>query len=318
MVKNFFLYKKVYLSLFIMLGFFVFLIADTQAFTCGADTVSYGGHDYQTVQIGDQCWFKENLNVGAKLGSASTMPANPAPTINNPSTVQKWCYNNATTLCNNEGGLYTWAEANALSSTCNTTSCTVPSPNQGICPTGWHIPTDQEFMTLEEFLGMCSGTSAGCSGAIGNRGTNQGAQISLYTPNGTNSSGFSALLTGYRETSNSYNWRDSITDFWSASESNASESWRRYLYTYRDQITRYDGSKNYGLSVRCVADEMTVPVLTTLPVSNIGEFHAQGNAEVTDIGADNPERLIQWGTTTNTYTMNAQQEQEQQAHTHVT
>ena len=103
---------------------FAFIGNESKAFTCGTDTVSYGGKNYTTVLIGTQCWFRENLNVGTMLASGATMPDNTAPTLNDPSTVQKWCYNNDSAICNTDGGLHTWAETNALANSCNTTTCT--------------------------------------------------------------------------------------------------------------------------------------------------------------------------------------------------
>ena len=66
-------------------------------FVCG-NTVNYEDQTYNTVEIGTQCWFAKNLNVGTMLVSGSTNPTDNG-------TIEKWCYNNSTTNCTNEGGL---------------------------------------------------------------------------------------------------------------------------------------------------------------------------------------------------------------------
>ena len=227
----------------------------TSPTTCGS-TLSYGGVTYNTVLIGTQCWFKENLNVGAMIGNTET-PDNTAPTLNDPSTVQKWCYDDSTTYCDSEGGLYTWAEANALPNACNSTYCSVPTPNQGICPPGWHIPTDEEFYTLENYLTtpgqICDPTRAGwgCFDA--------GTKLVLG-----GSSGFDAIGTGGHETNGDLSFfdrREPSIGFWSSSPclicSNYGYSYSRsmiYSFTPGNMVYRGWGMNKYGSSVRCLAD----------------------------------------------------------------
>lgn len=206
-------------------------------------TVTYAGQTYQTVYIGNQCWFKQNLNVGTPLADASTMP-----TLGNGS-VEKWCYNNDVNICNTDGGLYTWAEANQLGVGCDTASLCQPSlPSQGICPVGWHIPSDAEFKTLEIFLGM----SPAVVDNINWRGTDQGSQLSTQTLNGTNSSGFTALMAGIRAIGNTYLYRTNNAYFWTASEISTTDAWPRALGSLNAQVYRLSYAKTYGWSVRCV------------------------------------------------------------------
>jgi len=239
---------------------------------CGTDTVTYGGQAYQTALIGTQCWFKENLNVGTMLASGSTMPSDPFD-YNNP---EKWCYgNNATNngaggcstgSATGEGGLYTWAEMMGLPSACNTSNtgeCVASGQIQGICPTGWHIPTDAEYMTMEEYLGMCSGAGAGCSGATGSRGTDQGSKLAgnfaLWSDGNLRNnanfglSGFTGLPAGYRDTGGSFTNRGYSTAFWSASQYSATIGWYRELYYFTATVYRGGGyAKAFGFSVRCL------------------------------------------------------------------
>ncbi len=100
--------------------------------------------------------------------------------------IEKYCYNNDTNICATDGGLYQWNEMMQYS-----TSGGV----QGICPTGWHLPTDSEWKTLEMALGMTQ-VQADLTGW---RGTDQGTQLKS---GGT--SGFQALLAGFRNTLGSF------------------------------------------------------------------------------------------------------------------
>jgi len=94
-------------------------------------TVDYEGQLYNTVQIFSQCWLKENLNVGTKITGYHDMTNN--------GILEKYCYNNSTDHCTQYGGLYQWLEVMQY--------VTVQG-SRGICPIGWHIPTDEEFKIL--------------------------------------------------------------------------------------------------------------------------------------------------------------------------
>jgi len=178
--------------------------------------------------------------VGTMLASAGTLPSNN-------SLIEKWCYNNSTADCTTYGGLYTWAEANQLATTCNTNSCTPSSPSQGICPSGWHIPTDTEIKTLEVYLGMCTGAGVGCVDYVAsNRGTNQGTQLKSG-----GSSGFNALFNGHRFSDNTFYGQGTVVYLWSASESNATTAWERYMSSSAT-VGSDANTKKLGDSVRCL------------------------------------------------------------------
>ncbi len=149
----------------------------------GTMTISYGGETYTTVEIGTQCWMKENLDVGAMISG------NTNQTNNN--LIEKYCYGDNSANCTMYGGLYQWDEAMQYVTTRGA---------QGICPTGWHIPTQGEFMKL--------GSSVEADGnalkAV-EQGTGGGA--------GTNISGFSALLSGTRNDYGSFEDKGGSTLF---------------------------------------------------------------------------------------------------------
>jgi hypothetical protein len=116
-----------------------FTTTNSGTFECGASIVTYESKTYNTVQIGDQCWFRENLNVGTKINSTSS---GYQQTDNG--VLEKYCYNNEESNCDTYGGLYEWTEAMQYVTTEGT---------QGICPSGWHIPSKGEWQTLQTYVG---------------------------------------------------------------------------------------------------------------------------------------------------------------------
>ena len=190
---------------------------------CG--TVDYAGKIYNTVLIGGQCWLKENLDVGTMIDS--TLDAT------NNGVIEKYCYNDDPANCNIYGGLYMWNEAMQYSTTPGV---------QGICPPGWHIPTNGEFQTLSTTVGG----DGNALKAIG-QGTGGGE--------GTNTSGFSALLAGYRWI-NSIRFRELgyTTHFWSSTESNSTNGVDRDLSRSVSTFGQNSNNKVAGLSVRCLKD----------------------------------------------------------------
>ncbi len=152
----------------------------------GIPNVTYEGKTYHTVQIGDQCWLKENLDVGEMIqGVAMTDNA----------ILEKYCYDNNPSNCETFGGLYQWNEAMQYVAT---------EGVQGICPSGWHIPTNAEL----QILGDAVGGDANSLKAVG-EGTGDGA--------GTNTSGFSGLLAGAGG-SNSFGNLHIHGNFWSSTK----------------------------------------------------------------------------------------------------
>lgn len=201
--------------------------------------VAYGDKTYNAVQIGAQCWFKENLNIGIMVDSLQHQ-------INN-STIEKYCYNNDTANCRMYGGLYQWNEAMQYSSA---------ERAQGICPTGWHIPSNGEFQTLQT-------TVNDLGGAL--KEVEQGMEKGIAT----NTSGFSAILSGYRTWNgmfdNAYFDKDYFdngyttnigfnTSFWSSTEHGATGASNLLLYYKENSIALYFSSKESGFSIRCLKD----------------------------------------------------------------
>ena len=195
----------------------------------GIPTVTYEGQVYNTVLIGSQCWFKENLNVGTMINGSEEMKDN--------SIIEKYCYDNDPANCEIYGGLYQWNEMMEYSTTAGV---------QGICPGGWHSSTYVEWTILIDFLG---GESV-AGGKIKESGT-----IHWQSPNtGTNESGFTALPGGCRYPTGGFFLLIYTAFTWSSSGYGSPEALYQYLSHDHDKVYRFDRPKNFGFSVRCLKD----------------------------------------------------------------
>ena len=123
---------------------------------------------------------------------------------------------------------------------------------QGICPDGWHIPSDSEQYILENSL---KDTVRSCVADRSNNWdcVNAGSKLSSLTLNGNNSSGFTGLLAGDRETDGSFFARGYLAYFWSSTISGP-DAWGRYLNFGYEAVYRGHGNRAYGFSVRCLQD----------------------------------------------------------------
>jgi uncharacterized protein (TIGR02145 family) len=214
--------------------------------TCGQSiTDARDGRIYNTVLAGTQCWMVQNLNVGLRIIGTQEQTNN--------STIEKYCMGDLESNCDGYGGLYQWGEVMNYTSS----SSSNPSGRQGICPDGWHLPSDVELCQMETWLDAtvnCSGTSW--------RGTDAGGKMKetgydhWTSPNtgATNASGFTALPGGYRNSNTVFYYFHTHAYFWTATESSASNAWHRYLTNLSAQISRFNTSKANGFSARCVKD----------------------------------------------------------------
>lgn len=211
----------------------------------GLEQFEYGGQVYHTVQIGDQCWMKENLNVGTKINSTSG-----GYQQQNNGIIEKYCYDNNEENCAIYGGLYEWPEAMQYMTI---------EVTQGICPDGWHIPTDGDWHILSNYLGGAS--IAG--GKVKSIGTIEDGTGLWLAPNtgATNSSGFTGLPGGYRGYDDGYFSRLGSRGcfwssyFWASSKFDTAAPWHRYL-TYNDAgMYMWVSYDNNGFSVRCIKDD---------------------------------------------------------------
>jgi uncharacterized protein (TIGR02145 family) len=180
-----------------------------------------------------------NMNVGTKINSTTW---GYQQTDND--TIEKYCFWNVEENCDIYGGLYEWPEAMQYTTT---------EEAQGICPEGWHIPTEPEWTALTDYLG---GTEV-AGGKMKSTGTIEEGTGLWHDPNlgATNVSGFTGLPGGYREIFGGYFYYIGYQSyFWYSSEENPAYAWC-CLLNYDDTILSAGSTlKYYGLSVRCLKD----------------------------------------------------------------
>jgi len=196
--------------------------------SCGL--VSHEGYEYSTVQIGDQCWFAENCRYLPEVSPSSD---------GNNTEAYYYVYGyegtsvyeaKATDNYETYGVLYNWPAV----------------MTEGVCPSGWHIPSDSEFTQLTDFLGG-EGVAGGTMKEAG--------YDHWYSPNtgATNSSGWTGLPGGFLYSGN-FNNIGFVGYWWSASESGSYYSWRRKLYFDNDSVGRDLIIRLNGSSARCLRD----------------------------------------------------------------
>ena len=202
----------------------------------GIETFVFEGQTYNTVLIGSQCWMKENLNYA---------------------TGNSWCYNNNTSNCDIYGRLYDWATIMNGESSSNG----VPSGVPGICPPGWHIPTDYEWKKLEGTVDSQYGVSNPVWNTTGWRGFDAGKNLKSTSGwnsggNGTDLYGFAALPGGSKELYyGSFEGLRSRGTWWSSTEYSSSHAWTRTLFYSYAGVSRHDSFNTYlGRSLRCLKD----------------------------------------------------------------
>jgi uncharacterized protein (TIGR02145 family) len=208
---------------------------------CGGKTsLTYDGRTYNLVEIGGQCWFANNLATDQYLnGDAIPTGLDNFAWLNTTAGAYA-VYNNDPAYDANYGKLYNWFT-------------TVDS--RGLCPAGWHVPTDCDWMYLEGSLGM-SVTDQEIYGGF--RGLNEGGALKATTdwtsPNtgATNSSGFTAFPGGYRYLN--YTGVGTGGLWWSSTESDLGSGWGRSILHTSSLVSRNGSYGQAGYSVRCVRD----------------------------------------------------------------
>lgn len=188
------------------------------------------GQTYRIVKIGDQVWMAENLNY---------------------ETANSYCYDDSAEYCDKYGRLYTWAAAMdsagiwstngkgcGYGNTCSVASKASATLVRGVCPEGWHLPTQTEWKNLF--------TAVGGSSVAG---------IKLKSTSGWNSNGSDTFLfSGHRYNDGRYASEGGRAYFWSSSEYNSDYAYSMHLYYNDDGVSLVGNPKDYGFSVRCVKD----------------------------------------------------------------
>jgi uncharacterized protein (TIGR02145 family) len=196
------------------------------------------GYLYKTILIGTQVWMAENLRTKKYNDNSDiTLVTDGAAWVLLTTEAYSWYNNNEATNKPLYGALYNWFAVNTGE----------------LCPTGWHVPTDAEFMTLEMQLGMTEAQTLLTSW----RGTDQGTQMKnnagWVTGNGTNSSGFAGLPGGYRiYTDGAFQHAGDIGYWWTRSAETTDRSFMRQLESTHATVERNNADNNAGKSVRCL------------------------------------------------------------------
>jgi len=244
------------------LGYFVILQDETYAVITGTFTDTRDHQVYKSVTINNQVWMAENLNFATNTGS--------------------WCYDGNDANCLTYGRLYDLTTASSM------------------CPEGWHLPSHDEWKTLESTLGMSmidpNIEDWNNDGFVGKKIKS----IAGWGPdgNGLDAVQFNALPGGFRDVDGSYSYAGESGRFWT-STSVQDDYFSRFLDASRDGIYWAVRGSGRGYSVRCIqGDDPMIPVVTTLTPSSITGFSANAGGEVVASGASSvTERGTCWNTT---------------------
>ncbi len=190
-----------------------------------AATSSMGGNtDRALVEIGGQCWFKRSTTTSSPYSGTNSWNG---------------YYNNASSEpAVGEGRLYQWQSA---------MNGSTDERAQGVCPSGWHIPSDCEWMFLENSLGMTIAQQIRDNASRSTTG--EGAKLKSG-----GSSGFTALLAGFRNTNGSFSNRFTTGNWWTSSQTSSADAKRRNLSSTNANVYRNSANKAFGFSVRCLKD----------------------------------------------------------------
>jgi len=200
-------------------------------------SIEYEGENYETVKIGTQTWFQGNLNYEVE-GSK--------------------CYNNDPANCEKYGRLYNWAMAMDLPSSCNTRSCasSINAKHRGVCPNGWHIPSDADWNVLMKFLNPSCSNNSSCAGAGTKlKATNGWNDNGSKSGNGTDNYGFAALPGGDGNTNGEFYDVGEIGVWWATTESYGVDAYSRGIRYNEERVIRGTSPKVYIFySIRCIQD----------------------------------------------------------------
>jgi len=209
------------------------------------------GNEYKTVTIGTQIWMVENLKT-TRYPDGTAIPnvtdASEWAALTTPSYC--WYNNDSVTYADMYGALYNWYAIDTAS-----------NGNKNICPGGWHIPTDNDWTILANYLGNNGYGYEGdrrdiAKAMAATSGWNAHDIVSNvgYDQMSNNSSGFTALPGGYRNFLGAFNYAGRYAYWWSSTEYSDMKAWYRFIHNYYSYSGRSNFRKQNGFSVRCVCD----------------------------------------------------------------
>lgn len=201
------------------------------------------GNAYETVKIGTQRWMTENLR-SLHYANGDVIPYQPEDVAWTGLSTGAWVdYGADVGYDPIYGKLYNWYSV---------------SDPRNVCPSGWHVPSDEDWMELEEVVGVPTVQLAN----TGNRGASANAGSKLKSRElwqeqssvVTDSVGFAALPGGTRWPNGMFSNAGVSGNWWSSTEQNTNNAWFRQLWMNNAGITRTNVPKRSGASIRCVED----------------------------------------------------------------
>jgi uncharacterized protein (TIGR02145 family) len=209
-------------------------------YTMGNGVTDIDGNFYPSIIINGQEWMQKNLAV-SKYRNGDPIPTGLSNTTWQNTTSGAYAiYDNVAANNTIYGKLYNWYAVN---------------DSRGLCPTGWHVPSDAEWTTLINYLDPNQNPSAtGAQSSVA--GGKMKSTTGWISPNtgATNESGFTGLPGGYRLSDGPYSSIGGFGYWWSSTEYDSSLAWYRDLTCYNSTVLRYASNKRLGFSVRCVRD----------------------------------------------------------------
>lgn len=198
------------------------------------------GNTYDVLLIGEQCWMQQNLRVGIEISGGTSQTNN--------ATDEYYCYSDSSANCTGnhpnepDGGLYTWDEAMEY---------TDIELARGICPDGWHIPSDADWFELESYLDA----DIDDPNAPGWRGSVAGTKLRPGPPPPADAGASQMELNsaGYHN-SGSFQERDNQGSFWTSTEQSTGSAWARSVNPSQPGVNRFNFDTQGSFSVRCIKD----------------------------------------------------------------
>jgi uncharacterized protein (TIGR02145 family) len=187
-------------------------------FSCGSNLFDIRDNKgYPTVQIGSQCWMRKNLNYGSRISGTIEQTDN---CVN-----EKYCYGDADANCSLYGGLYQWDEVMAYGNT---------PGSQGLCPPGWHVPTQAEWMTL-----FNASLTQGLAG--------KPLQDSIIN-------GFRAIESGFDYSNITWKYQGFANILWSSNSFSTIKALSHGMNLQNFGVSDYYSNRSNAFAVRCLKD----------------------------------------------------------------
>jgi len=234
------------------------------------------GNVYKTVAIGTQWWMAENLKA-SQFANGDLIPHLTNATEWANTDEGAYCYyGNRTSFADSYGNLYNWYTV---------------EDDRAVCPAGWHVATDEDWITLELFLGMSAEEAERMTAW---RGTDEGSKLKDESFGGNNSSGFTALATGYRDPAGVFKAMGTDNDYWTSTPYDNQgniEGVLHGLLNSQSSTVRNFHVPGYGFCIRCVRDE-AVQVKNQIPLPDSKIFPNPAGDQLFVRNADGTHLII--------------------------